>query len=208
MRTIKEKERVLDNYIESKSKTLKGRQSVRFLMQWICMMEEEMSNGRELEDIAFSTYNELKEQNDIKCDIPSALNMLTEAWVYGERFKDWYNNGGCTKPKSNEKANTDNICISKHARKRMHTRCGLGKKAQDKVAKNAFMNGISLTNATRDVKNYMLQVLDHTQERSNADVRILNDKIFLFKKLENCILLITTMQIPSEIIKKAQLTTV
>lgn len=204
MKSIKGKEETLKNYLTNHQATVKERQNIRFLMEWTATVELEIESGKNANVVIPKLYNEFKERyENADINIIPILILLEETWIYGNELKKCHDNKKTRNKKNDDNLNNEEpqICITKHARKRLHTRCGLNKKAQDKAVKKALLNGITLKTASRNLKTYMLQVLDHTIERQNSDVRVLNDKIYLFKKLENCTLLITTMQIPNEILK-------
>ncbi len=174
----------------------------RFLIQWLEMIEMDLENGESFSNAAKGAYDYLKDQfGNITFDIPAHLKFISETWEYGEKLRIWYNKAGCVKEKKGPCVQST-VCITKHARKRLHTRCGLNKKAQEKAVLNAWEKGISIERAEGQVQAYMLKVLDHTQDRDQSEVKLYGDKIYVFKTLKNCNLLVTAMQMPNRFVKQ------
>lgn len=92
--------------------------------------------------------------------------------------------------------------ISRHATKRLAQRCGLNKKAMQRIVDKAFELGIPMQATKGDVNRWVLEVYS---KNTNADnIRLYGDKAFLFDDT----VLITVLQIPCNLIKKLQRQTV
>ncbi len=188
-------------FLEENSDTMEKRMRNRFLLQWMAMVEMGVDGGGNFDDVTKQAYDDLKDQfGGMAFSIPACLNIVAEVWEYGAQLKEWYNRSGCTSKVRGQNIRAE-VCITKHARSRMHTRCGLNRKAQDKIALKAFQNGLPLEEAKGYVKEYMVRVLDHTEDKESAKLRLYGDKIFIFKAMDNCNLLITVMQVPNEYIR-------
>lgn len=201
MNIKKGKEEAFANFLQENNDTMEKRMRSRFLFQWMAMIEMGMDGGGDFNDVTQRAYEDLKDQFcGMPFDIPSHLNFLADVWRYGAQFKEWYNKSGCS-CKARGQVPRSEVCITKHARNRMHTRCGLNRKAQHKVASKAFRNGLSLKESEGEVRNYMVGVLDHTADREYVELRLYGDKIFIFKAMDNCNLLITVMQVPNKYVR-------
>ncbi len=195
------KKEVFEEFLKGMDESSQKRAKGRFLIQWLEMIEMDLENGESFSNAAKGAYDYLRDQfGGIRFDIPAHLKFLAETWEYGEQLKSWYNKAGCIKEKKGPCIQST-VCITKHARKRIRTRCGLNNKAQEKVVLNAWEKGISIKNAEGQVQAYMMKVLDHTQDRDQSEIRLYGDKIYVFKTLKNCNLLITTMQVPNRFLK-------
>lgn len=196
------KKEAYEEFLREMDENSQKRARGRFLIQWLEMIEMDLESGETFSNAAKGAYDYLKEQfGSMTFDIPAHLKFITGTWEYGEQLKEWYNGTGCTKKKTGPCVQST-VCITKHARKRMHTRCGLNKKAQEKAALNAWEKGISIEDAGGQMQAYMMRVLDHTQDRAQSALRLYGDKIYVFKTLENCNLLVTTMQVPNKFMKQ------
>lgn len=87
------------------------------------------------------------------------------------------------------------IKVSKHAEKRMRERCGLNKKAVERMAEKAYYNGIKHSE-TRGKLNKWISHKYLAKEKAN-NIRICGDKAFVFCDD----VLVTVLQIPRIIVK-------
>lgn len=86
------------------------------------------------------------------------------------------------------------VIVSKHAKKRIKERCGVSKRAAERLAKMAANRGID----RESTKGSLRKWLDEKSLRSDIGSRILvwGDKAYIFSDSN---VMITCLQIPSEI---------
>ena len=168
----------------------------RFLVQWVTQMEMEVESGKEVSLVAKDTFLNVKGTlPDAPVSYASFVPMLERTWAYGKAIKEWQENGFM----SSGTDNTGDLVVSDHASKRIRQRLGVGKKAQNKLVKKAFYEGISETTAKGVLKSYF----SHVIEKSNkgTTVRIYNDKVYLFGPSvsgEDKKILVTVLPLPTK----------
>lgn len=70
------------------------------------------------------------------------------------------------------------LIVTDHGEERMRKRCGLKKKAAERLAKIAFEKGITLEETTGELHSYL-----KAQQRYNGqanNIRVYGDKIYIF----------------------------
>lgn len=90
------------------------------------------------------------------------------------------------------------IKLSHHAKKRMKERCGLNKKAAERLAIIAFTQGLTHAELRGRVKRYV-DYLYLKEQRANA-IKIYGNEIFLFRGN----MLITVLDLPSRFTRSVQ----
>lgn len=92
------------------------------------------------------------------------------------------------------------IVVSDHANMRLRERSGLNKKSCQRIAEKAFNSGVKTNDAAGQLKSYMINT---SKKHHNNGVPVLyGDKLFIFAKEKNAVVLVTVLQIPSELNKK------
>ena len=195
------KEGAYKQFLADYGKTIEHRMDIKFLMQWTTMIEFDLQDGADFGESAKKRYEEIKER-DRGLNIPFYLKSLEEIWEHGEQLKDWYNKNGC-KTKVKKECVPQGIHLSSHARKRMHTRCGLGKKAQEKIASKAYLEGLDYTDVGCNLRMSFTRLIDHTNDKDKdiTELKLYNDKIYLFKTVQNGHLLVTVIPAPTKELK-------
>lgn len=101
----------------------------------------------------------------------------------------------------------NNIIITDHAFDRLKERSGLNKKAAVKLAEKAYNKGIKHSDTSGTLYRYVSSVAGDSHK--GATIRLYGDKVFIFNRnnknenKERVIKLITVMQMPNNIVKKA-----
>lgn len=195
MKIQDDKREKYQRYIEKNSQTMTGRMQIRFLHQWATAMEMEIEKGFSVDKCALKCFKEVQKIFEDSYNLKECINFLSDIWKFGNELKLWYSHGGHKKEIKNGYTVTD-ICISKHSRKRMHSRCGFNKKAQNKMAKTAFYYGIGVEQTDGVLRSYMANIIANTENSDDAIVKLYGDKVYLYQRRDNCNLLITVMNIP------------
>lgn len=68
--------------------------------------------------------------------------------------------------------------VTKHAKKRIHQRLGIGKKASDRLAKEAFEKGLTRDDLTGLLRKYIDEI--YLSYGTANNLRVYNQKIFIF----------------------------
>ena len=89
------------------------------------------------------------------------------------------------------------VTLTRHGEKRIRERAGLSKKACERMAKIAFMEGAAIEDTKGRLRNYMLQHYT-SHDGATDNMRVYGDKIWIF----NGTCLITILQIPTGISSK------
>lgn len=82
--------------------------------------------------------------------------------------------------------------ISNHAKKRVKERCGLPKKAVEKLAKKALLEGVSHKESSGRLEKYITYLFHYNQSANN--IKIYHEKVFIFAGET----LITVLHLPNE----------
>lgn len=90
------------------------------------------------------------------------------------------------------------IKISRHAKKRMKERCGLNKKASERLAYIAYTKGLTHSELCGRLKRYV-DYLYFREEKANA-IRIYGNEVYIFQGN----VLITVFDLPNRYLKSAQ----
>ena len=83
------------------------------------------------------------------------------------------------------------LIITKHAQKRLKERCGLNKKASERLAKLAYEHGIGHGETTGNLRKWV------DSQYFYNEIRLYGDKAFIFSDYK----LITVLQIPHNLVK-------
>ena len=169
---------------------------LKFTFEWIGRMELEIENGNLVAAIAKDTLVETAGESDKRYNLDELVQAVRSIWKYGELY-EWKTKKVTAKKKGNK---IPQIYLSKHARKRMHERCGFNRKAQDKMAVVAYQKGLKTEDTKGVTRSYLSKVLHNTEE-DEAMVRLYGDKVYVYKMANNGIVLITVMQVPRLYIK-------
>ena len=89
--------------------------------------------------------------------------------------------------------------ISRHANKRIHERINIPKSAIDKLATKALSRGITHKEATGRLSKYLDKLF--LAHKKGANMRIYNQKVFIFSTDET---LITVIDLPTNLKKIAE----
>lgn len=87
--------------------------------------------------------------------------------------------------------------VTKHARRRMRERCGIGKKSCDRMAQTALSRGISTREATGQLKRFMDGLYFYNRTANN--IRIYGGKAWIFHNSS----LITVLNVPPQFMDQA-----
>ena len=87
------------------------------------------------------------------------------------------------------------IQVSRHAEKRMRERCGLNRKAVERMAQKAFDKGIKRSQTKGNLNKWVTGLWSRNKSADN--IRLYGDKVYIF--CDN--VLVTVMQIPRDLVK-------
>lgn len=87
------------------------------------------------------------------------------------------------------------LIITQHAQKRLKERCGLNKKASERLAKLAYEHGIKYNETTGNLRKWVDSQYFYNETANN--IRLYGDKAFIFSDYK----LITVLQIPHNLVK-------
>lgn len=87
------------------------------------------------------------------------------------------------------------LIITKHAQKRLKERCGLNKKASERLAKLAYEHGIKHNETTGNLRKWVDSQYFYNETANN--IRLYGDKAFIFSDYK----LITVLQIPHNLVR-------
>lgn len=90
------------------------------------------------------------------------------------------------------------IVITRHAEQRMVERCGLNRKSMMRICKKAYEQGIPLHETKGSLRKWLNERYEANEGADN--IRLYGDKSWIFSGTT----LITVLQIPAELVKKAQ----
>lgn len=85
--------------------------------------------------------------------------------------------------------------VTKHAKKRMKERCGIGKSSSDNVAQKALVRGIKHCQTSGNLKKYIDSLYFKNNKANN--IRLYGQKVYIFHND----VLITVLQLPGNLIK-------
>ena len=87
------------------------------------------------------------------------------------------------------------LLITKHAQKRLKERCGLNKKAAERLANLAYEHGMKHNETTGNLRKWVDNQYFYNETANN--IRLYGDKAFIFSGYK----LITVLQIPHNLVK-------
>ena len=87
------------------------------------------------------------------------------------------------------------MLITKHAQKRLKERCGLSKKAAERLANLAYERGMKHSETTGNLRKWVDNQYFYNETANN--IRLYGDKAFIFSGYK----LITVLQIPHNLAK-------
>ena len=91
MRVLQSKEEEFKKCIEINSHNFYSKSTIDYMIRWANMMEESISNGYKINDIAEETSH--RADNGITGFMYGcAVDLLSQFWEYGEDLKKWHNN--------------------------------------------------------------------------------------------------------------------
>ncbi len=82
------------------------------------------------------------------------------------------------------------INVTKHGKKRIKQRCGIPKKAADRLSDKAFRNGITHSECSGSLKRYLDYLWEYNHTANN--MRIYANKVFIFVDETN----VTVLNLP------------
>ena len=89
---IKEgKEKEFDKYVEINSNNYYSRAVIDYLIRWANMMEDRMSKGETISDMAEETSHEADTEGITGFMYGCAVDILSQTWEYGEELRAWHN---------------------------------------------------------------------------------------------------------------------
>ena len=68
-----------------------GRCVIRYAQRWAEMMEEHISDGKSISDIAKKTSHDSDTEGITGFMYGCAVNILSQVWKYGEDLRKWHN---------------------------------------------------------------------------------------------------------------------
>lgn len=87
------------------------------------------------------------------------------------------------------------MVVTKHAQKRLKERCGLSKKAAERLANLAYEHGMKHSETTGNLRKWVVSQYFYNETANN--IRLYGDKAFIFRGYT----LITVLQIPHNLVK-------
>lgn len=192
-----------EEILENESKTPESRKELRFAMQWIALMEMEAARGIPVEVCAKKTLvNTSNQFIGGGCSITKWVELLKDNWIFGEDLFNWSQSDPSITIfyAEAQASHADNgIIVSRHAAKRIHGRCGIGKKAGRKLAERAFDEGLKIEETSGLIRSYLAHVFYNTEE--SPEIRLLDNYIFIFQKQDDIYTLVTVMLLPQKYTK-------
>ena len=89
---IKEgKEPECDKCVEINSNHPYSRCVIDYMIRWADMMEDRISKGEKISDIAKETSHEADTEGITGFMYGCAVNILAQVWEYGEELRTWHN---------------------------------------------------------------------------------------------------------------------
>lgn len=89
---IKEgKEKEFDKCVEINSNDHYSRGVIDYMIRWADMMEDRMSKGEKISDMAKETSHEADTEGITGFMYGCAVNILAQAWEHGEELRTWHN---------------------------------------------------------------------------------------------------------------------
>lgn len=79
------------HFVEINSQDFYSKGVVDYATTWAELMEEEISQGKKLEDIAESTSHKADEEGITGFMYGCAVSVLAQMWEYGEELRKWHN---------------------------------------------------------------------------------------------------------------------
>ena len=64
---------------------------IDYMIRWADMMEERVSNGEEINNIAEETSHRADSDGITGFMYGCAVNLLSKYWAYGDQLKNWHN---------------------------------------------------------------------------------------------------------------------
>ena len=90
MKIIKGKENKYCDWFE-KNNDPYGRRCFTYAEDWADMMEKAMEGGEKLEDVADQLSHDADHDGITGFMYDMAVSILSEAWVHGEKLRQWHN---------------------------------------------------------------------------------------------------------------------
>lgn len=90
---MKIKEDMKDKFQEGRSvnKDPCGNAVFKYLIRWADMMEDRISKGESISDMAEETSHEADTEGITGFQYGCAVNILAQTWEYGEELRIWHN---------------------------------------------------------------------------------------------------------------------
>lgn len=85
--------------------------------------------------------------------------------------------------------------VTKHAKKRIKERCGVGERSSDRIAEIAFEKGLKHSELSGSLKKWVDGL--YLKHRTGNQIRLYGDKAYIFHNVD----LITVIQIPHNLTK-------
>ena len=85
--------------------------------------------------------------------------------------------------------------VTKHAEKRIRQRCGVSKKAAQRMTEKVYKYGMTHSETTGKLKKYVDSL--YFYNRIANQIRLYGDKVYLFHNKD----LITVIQVPNNLVK-------
>lgn len=83
-------ENKLKEYIDN-NKSLYGKAIIDYAIRWANLMEKQISEGKEITDIAKQTSYEANIKGVTGFGYGCAVSVLAQCWEYGETLRRWHN---------------------------------------------------------------------------------------------------------------------
>ena len=90
MKVLQNKEKEFEKCIEINSDTY-SKFVIDYMIRWADMMEECISNGENINDIAEKTSHEADTDGITGFMYGCAVNLLSQFWEYGNQLRNWHN---------------------------------------------------------------------------------------------------------------------
>ena len=90
MKILESKKARWNEWVEN-NKDPYGLGIIRYAQKWANLMEEEISNGKQVKDIADETSNTADTEGITGFMYGCAVKILADVWEYGEELRKWHN---------------------------------------------------------------------------------------------------------------------
>jgi hypothetical protein len=91
MKVLENKEKEFEKCIEINSRNRYSKFVIDYMIRWADMMEERISNGEDINNIAEETSHRADTEGITGFMYGCAVDLLSQFWKYGDQLKIWHN---------------------------------------------------------------------------------------------------------------------